>query len=109
MRKQFHLMSLALLAMLVATPAFALDLHSARQQNLVGEGRDGYAVALSGGNEVKALVNEVNAKRRAEYQRIAKGNGQPVDVVAALAASQIVSGLGAGESYQASDGSWKKR
>lgn len=92
-----------------AASAWALDLHTARANSSVGEKADGYVAALKSTPDVQALVAEVNAKRKAEYARISKQNGQSVDVVAKLAAQQIIGGLSAGESYQGSDGSWKKR
>lgn len=94
---------------LVAAPALALDLHTARSQQLVGEGADGYAVALGGGGDLKAMVAEVNAKRRAEYERIAKEKGQSAEVVGQVAAQHIVSGLEPGSKYRGSDGVWKTR
>ena len=100
---------LVLMGTLVALPALALDLHQARGAGQVGEKADGYVAALSSTTEVKALVADVNAKRSVEYARISKENGQPVDVVAKLAAQQIITNLKAGESYQGTDGAWKKR
>lgn len=79
----------ALLSLAVATPALALDLHSARASGAVAETPEGYIKAVKPSAEVDALVSEVNAKRRAEYERISKQNGQPVDVVGKLAAPQI--------------------
>ncbi len=107
MKKQMAL--IALLGMLIAAPALALDLHGARGSGQVGERLDGYAAALAATPDVQSLVAEVNAKRRQEYARISKQNGQPVDVVAKLAAQQIINQLPAGSAYQAPDGSWKKR
>lgn len=100
---------LAVASILTSFPAFALDLHQARSSGLVGEKLDGYTTALKATPEVTALVTEVNAKRKQEYARISAQNGQPLDVVAKLAAAQIMSGLEPGSSYQAADGSWKKR
>jgi len=100
---------LAILGALVAFPAFALDLHQARTSGMVGEKLDGYAAALKATPEVNALVADVNAKRKAEYARISKQNGQPVDVVAKLAAAQIINGLEVGSSYQDANGNWKTR
>ncbi len=99
----------ALLGMLIAAPALALDLHGARSNGQVGEKLDGYAAALNPSAEVQALVSDVNAKRRQEYARISKEKGQPIDVVAKLAAQQIINQLPPGSSYQAPDGSWRKR
>ncbi len=100
---------LALWGMLAATPALALDLREARSAGQVGELPTGYVAAIVETPEVKALVADVNAKRKQEYTRISGQNGQPVDVVAKLAAQQVITNLPAGSPYKASDGSWKKR
>jgi hypothetical protein len=97
------------LIMLLAAPAYALDLQEARAAGSVGEKLDGYLAARSEAADVQALVETINAKRREEYARISKENSQPVDVVAKLAAAQIINGLQPGVYYQAPDGSWKKR
>lgn len=89
--------------------AYAVDLATARTQGLVGETLTGYVTALQNSPEVQALADSVNARRKEEYARISKENGQPVDTVARLAFSQIVSGLPAGASYQNADGSWAKK
>lgn len=98
----------AIAAVLISMPAFALDLHEARGQGQVGEKLDGYVAAVTPGAEVNALVSDVNAKRRAEYTRISKENGQSVDVVGKLAAPQIIQGLPAGSLVQDASGNWKK-
>ena len=102
-------MVLALLTAMIVTPALALDLHQARSTGLVGEKSDGYVAALNPTPEVQALVADVNAKRQQEYARISQQNGQPIDVVAKLAAQQIITKLDPGSSYMGTDGSWKKR
>ncbi len=99
----------ATLFTLFALPVFALDLAQARASGAVGEKLDGYITALQSTPEVQALVANVNAKRRDEYARISKENGQPLDVVAKLAAQQVINNLPRGSSYQAPDGSWRKR
>ena len=98
---------LALSFALLATPALALDLATARSQGLVGEKTDGYIKALK--PEASGVASEVNSKRKAEYARISKENGQPVDVVAKLAAEQIINGLPSGAMYQDAAGNWKTR
>lgn len=101
--------TLAALTALFAFPAFALDLHQARNAGMVGEKSDGYITALKPSPDVSALVSDVNTKRQQEYQRISQQNRQPVDVVAKLAAMQIIGKLDAGNQYQGADGSWKTR
>lgn len=84
----------AAVALMIASPAFALDLQGARSQGLVAETPEGYVTAVKSSAEVDALVSDVNAKRRAEYERIAKEKGQSVEVVGKLAAPQIAKNLG---------------
>lgn len=107
MKKTFALISAV--SVLWAMPAMALDLSSARASGAVGESLSGYVVAIAPSKEVNELVSDVNAKRKDEYSRISKQNGQPVDVVAKLAAEQVIGNLPKGAKYQGSDGSWKTR
>lgn len=101
--------TLTLMALLVALPAWALSLQEARSSGMVGEKLDGYVAALKNTPEVSSLVTEVNARRKQEYARISSQNGQPVDVVAKLAAQEVINKLPKGSSYQSPDGGWKKR
>ena len=80
---------IATLGVFIAGSAFALDLHSARNNGLVAEKPTGYIEAVRPSSEVNSLVAEVNAKRKAEYARIAKEKGTSVEAVAALAAQEI--------------------
>lgn len=79
-----------LVAMFGLTPAFALDLQSARISGAVVEQPTGYIKAAKPSPEVDALVAEVNAKRKVEYQRIAKEKGTSVEAVAAIAAQELL-------------------
>ncbi len=107
--KKFLTIALTALLLGAASPAWALDLHEARRSGLIGEQRDGYTTALQANAAINALVADVNAKRRAEYARIAKEKGQTVDIVAKVAAEQIVTGLELGAKYQDATGAWKVR
>jgi len=98
-----------IVAGLIAIPAWALDLQQARTQGLVGEKLDGYVTAIKPSAEVNALVSEVNSKRRAEYTKISKQNGQPTAVVGKLAAPQILQNLPSGSQYQDASGTWQTR
>ena len=104
-----HIAIISTIAVLWAMPAFALELHEARASGQVGEKADGYVAAIAKSGEVSALVSEVNAKRKAEYMRISKENGQPVDVVAKLAAQQVIGSLPSGSQYQDAGGNWQKK
>lgn len=76
-------------AIFASSPAFALDLHSARDSGVVVEKPTGYIEVAKPSAEADALVAEVNAKRKAEYERIAKEKKVAVDVVAKEAAKEI--------------------
>ncbi len=98
------------LVLAIALPALALDLDEARAKGAVGERSDGFVAAVkdSPSDEVKALVDEVNAKRRAAYEEIAKRNGAPVEAVAALAGQKLIANLPAGQFVNDGSG-WKKK
>ncbi|MFW0777162.1 MAG: YdbL family protein [Rickettsiales bacterium] len=104
--KRFNVAFLVLLSFLVSVPAYALSLNEARANGGVGEGRDGYVVALSKSSAMEKFADSINAKRKAEYMRISKENGQPVGVVAKLAAEQIINKLPKGAKYQNASGNW---
>ena len=99
----------ALMLAALSLPVSAMDLQQARSQGILGEKSDGYVNAMQSDANAQKLASDVNNRRRQEYERISKENGQPVDVVAKLAAAQIISKLPAGAMYQGDDGSWKKR
>lgn len=109
MVKPKFLMMLAVIGMLAAFPAMAMDLHQARSTGVVGETLDGYIAAIKPSAEVNALVAEINAKRRQEYGRISAANNQPIGVVSSLAAQQIINGLPSGSYYKGPDGAWLRR
>ena len=92
MNKLF-IFTLAIMSVIPAS-AMALDLQQARAQGLVVEQASGYVTAAQLTPEVNTLVQDVNTARKKEYERISKENGQPVDVVAKLAADQIRQKLG---------------
>jgi uncharacterized protein YdbL (DUF1318 family) len=94
---------------LIALPAVALDLQSARDRGYVGEQRDGYVGIVKDSPGVAELVSDINAKRKREYQKISDKNGEPVNVVAGVAAESIIAKLKPGHYYQGPDGSWKQK
>jgi hypothetical protein len=101
---------LAALLLAIALPALALDLDEARAKGAVGERADGYVAAVKDdpNDAVKALVADVNAKRRAHYEEIAQRTGAPVEAVAALAGQKLIANAPAGQ--YVNDGSgWRKK
>ncbi len=85
-------MLLLSVGLLVSAVAFAIDVDSAKRQGLIGERVDGYlgVVVQSAASEVNALVREINAKRQAEYDRIAKANGITRQAVEMLAGKKTI-------------------
>lgn len=107
-----RIFSVAFVGLMLAAPvsAQALDLPSAKNAGKVGETPSGYIAPVGGGSpEVSALVADVNAKRKAEYQRISGENGQSVSVVEKLAAQKLYERLASGEYYQDAAGAWQKK
>jgi uncharacterized protein YdbL (DUF1318 family) len=99
------------LIVLGANAASAGDLDDAESAGKVGEGVDGYVhlVDENASADVKALVKEVNEKRREKYAIIAKKRGVPVEEVAALAGAKLVKSAPAGEYVLDSTGKWRKK
>ena len=105
----------ALVAMLAgagwSAPSWAIGLHDAKAQGLVGEQPNGYLGLVKPGaaGDVKALVNDINAKRRAEYQSIARRNNTPVNVVEALAGKKAIERTAPGRYVKLPSGKWTKK
>ena len=68
---------------------WALDIHQAKSQGLVGERLDGYLGIVKSSAGVKSLVDKVNKGRRDYYKDIAKRNGTSQNVVEALAGKKV--------------------
>ena len=74
---------------LFSMPVSALNLDQAKAQGLVRETPRGYLVAVKSSAEVNALVNKINAGRKAEYQKIAKKRGTSLSAVEQLAGKRL--------------------
>lgn len=102
-----------LVALTIALPltAFALELDDAKARGLVGEDATGYlaAVADKPSADVVVLVDDVNTKRRAEYQRIAKQNSLNVEQVEQLAAKKAIDKTPAGQYVRLPGEGWRKK
>lgn len=107
-----RLAAVSCLAWMLALPtaALALDLDTARARGLVGEQTDGYvgAVRGEGDAEVHRLVAEVNAKRRAHYEQIARQQGAAVEVVASLAGAKLIERMPPG-TWIGDNGRWYQK
>ena len=91
--------------------AWAIDIRDAKAQGLVGEANTGYiaAVKTPASAEVRALLADVNAKRKARFEATAKKTGANMKQVAHRFYELAVQKTAAGGFYQDSSGRWKKK
>lgn len=111
LRRRF-LSALAVLPLLLAGgTAAALTLDEARAKGLVGERPDGYVapVVPDPPPEVRELVERVNAERRRVYGELARREGVPVEVVAAITAKKIIERLPPGAYWMDEKGQWHRK
>jgi uncharacterized protein YdbL (DUF1318 family) len=82
---------------------------AARAAGQVGEQKDGYLGIVGNATpELRALVNNINIKRKAAYTRGA-ANGATVEQFAFVSGCNLIAKTSVGEKYQGPDGSWKTR
>ena len=93
----------------LVSQAFALNLDEAKSKGLVGELRTGYLAAVRPSAEVNKLVQNINKKRRAHYQSIAKKNGTPQKTVEELAGKKAIAKTQKGRFIQKQSGKWIKK
>lgn len=94
-----------------SSPGWAMDLRQAKTQGLVGEQPNGYLGLVKPGasGEVKALMNDINGKRRQEYQAIAQRTNTTLDVVEALAGKKAIERTPSGQYVKLPSGRWVKK
>jgi hypothetical protein len=102
---------LLVLSLCGVASAAGLALGDAKQQGLVGERYDGYlgTVASSPSAAVRSLVTEVNGKRRAKYQGIAKTNSLALSDVEALAGKKSIQKTARGHYVQPQGQGWQRK
>ncbi len=85
-------------------------LDAPRAAGVVGERYDGFAVVRgSAPADVAALVDRVNAERRAVYQQRAATDKAPIEAVGKIYAAQIMQSAPAGTWFLAETGQWAKK
>ena len=94
----------------VSAPATADSLNDAKAAGQIGEAPDGYLHLVDSGAPaaVKALVVDINAKRRAKYQGIASSRGVPLAAVSAAAGAKLIERTAKGQFVMGADGSWRR-
>lgn len=104
---------LALLLGVAGWPSqsWAISLEDAKRQGLVGEQPNGYleAVVPNPPADVRALIADINAKRRRKYEQVAKTNGTSLDVVETLAGKTAIQKTPPGQYVRSASGRWIKK
>lgn len=102
---------IAFLLLFAATAFAGLSLDEAKEKGLVGEEANGYlaAVQSSPDREVRALIDDINDKRRNEYKRIAAENDIEVGAVEKLAGKKAIEKTKPGHYIRLPDGEWQRK
>lgn len=108
MNKVISKLAIFLLAMSVSVFSAALDLGQAKAQGLVGEKPNGYLAVVNNSAGASALIKDVNTKRRANYQGLAKKNGITLQQVETLAGKKAIQRTAKGH-YVFVNGAWHKK
>ena len=102
---------LGLCLILLGSQAFAQNLHEAKAAGLVGERNDGYLgyVVTPPSDQVKALVKDVNNKRKAKFTQTARNNNITTEQVAFRFYQLAVKETEPGHYYQDASGKWVRK
>lgn len=93
-------------AMAQRDPAYA----AARSAGQIGEQPDGYlGFVTTPTPEVRALVQDLNIKRKASYTEGAQSTGSTVEQYAFTSGCNLIAKAAPGEKYKAPDGRWLTR
>ena len=100
-----------LISMMAVSVAVASPLAQPKADGLIGEQANGY-IGLVKQNvpaDVKKLVNDVNAKRRAGYQKIAKKQGTSLAEVERVGGNTAIDKTLRGNYIRDASGTWRKK
>ena len=117
MKNSVEMLIAAILLGAAATSAVAMQAgrdpayQSARESGLVGEKSDGYLGFVSSPSPaIKALVDDINIKRKAAYSKESLANGATVEEMALRNGCRLIGERTVtGEKYQTPSGAWKTR
>ena len=105
--------ALSLAGLVASAPAFAQRdpaYEAARAAGQIGEKMDGYLGIVSGGDaSLRAMVDDLNIKRRANYASRAQAQNATLEEYAFTQGCVLISRTASGEMYQAPNGSWTQR
>ncbi len=83
---------------------------SARQAGIIGEMPDGYlGFVVTPTPEVRAMVDDINIKRKAAYTKRAAATNSTVEQFAFTTGCNLIAKTAPGEKYQSPDGVWRTR
>ncbi len=101
----------ALGLLMLLNNAWAIDIQDAKEQGLIGEANSGYiaAVRSPASAEVRALIADVNGKRKAAFESTAQKTGATVAQVANRFYELAVQKTKPGHYYQDAGGRWQKK
>lgn len=117
MRDSVEILIAAVLLGATASSAVAMQAgrdpayQNARESGLVGEKADGYLGFVSAADPaIRALVEDINIKRKAAYSKESLANGATVEEMALRNGCRLIGERTvAGEKYQTPTGAWKTR
>ncbi len=97
--------------LLLLQNAWAIDIRDAKEQGLIGEANTGFiaAVRSPASAEVRALIADVNAKRKAQFNQTAQKTGATPAQVAYRFYELAVQRTAPGHYYQDASGQWQKK
>lgn len=100
-----------ILSLAIFNPSWALSLTEVKGQGLVGEGNNGYLSYVTGSptKELKALVTNINNKRKAKFTSVAQKSGATTEQVALRFYERAKTATKSGNFYQNASGNWVKK
>jgi len=97
--------------MLTASVALAGPLTKPKADGLIGEQANGYIglVTQNAPADIKKLVDEINAKRKAGYQEIAASQGTSLESVELVGGNKAIEKTLPGNYIRDASGVWRKK
>lgn len=82
---------------------------AAKSAGEIGEKVDGYVALVGGPASLRAVVDDINIKRKAVYAERAQANHATVEEYALSSGCNLIAKTRPGEKYQTPDGTWQTR
>jgi len=90
--------------------AWSADIRTSKAAGQIGEQPNGYlGIVSSAGGGVQALVQEINLKRKAVYQKIASKNGTSLNAVEQMAGKKAIAKTPSGQFVRSPSGAWQRK